>query len=74
MNTKTGEIKTFENQQERDSFIAARRAEGSKGKWWKECAIEPAVKNGMLKGHHPCPCGSGKKFRNCCRVTSQEAA
>jgi len=19
------------------------------------------------KGHHPCKCGSGKKFRDCCR-------
>jgi predicted transcriptional regulator len=20
-----------------------------------------------IRGHHPCPCGSGKKYRDCCR-------
>lgn len=23
-----------------------------------------------LKGHHPCPCGSGKRYRDCCRPKS----
>lgn len=22
----------------------------------------------VIKGHHPCPCGSGKRYRDCCRL------
>jgi predicted transcriptional regulator len=24
-------------------------------------------KYSVIKGHHPCPCGSGKRYRDCCR-------
>jgi uncharacterized protein YchJ len=67
MNTKTGEIVKFNTEEERTGFIASKRAEGPAGKWWRECAVEPTTKTGQLKGHHPCPCGSGKRFRDCCR-------
>jgi len=38
--------------------------------WWIECKVEPTKKQiqSGLKGWHLCLCGSGKKFRECCRV------
>lgn len=64
MNTETGEIKQFESQAARDAFVA------EKNKAWVECAIEPTEeqKQTGVKGHHDCLCGSGRKFRDCCRV------
>lgn len=72
MNTKTGQIMKFNSEEERTGFIISERAKGPAGKWWKECAVEPQIKTGFLKGHHPCPCGSGKKFRACCRGVPAE--
>jgi hypothetical protein len=28
----------------------------------------PKEKQPGIMGHHPCPCGSGKKYRDCCRT------
>jgi len=30
-------------------------------------APEPEPEAVKVKGHHPCPCGSNKKYRHCCR-------
>lgn len=37
--------------------------------WWVAESPKPAPKAQeiSLKGHHECPCGSGKKYRNCCQ-------
>lgn len=67
MNTDTGEIRKFGDDVERARFVEERRR---KGESWIECAAQPTehqVKHG-LKGHHSCLCGSGKKFRDCCRT------
>lgn len=31
--------------------------------------VSKPKKPSALKGHHVCPCGSGKKYRKCCRVS-----
>ena len=77
-----GEIKSIEEIKEMGEIlvdlIKKRKeyyASGGKGRlalkkdWWFECQKPPTptqIKYG-LKGHHICLCGSGKKFRNCCR-------
>ena len=67
MDTRTGEIKQFADTKERDAFTAEKRRKGEP--WWIECRLEPTKRQAMkgLKGHHLCLCGSGKKFRDCCR-------
>ena len=35
--------------------------------WWIKDQPPPPVKLRPIKGHWMCPCGSMKKFRNCCR-------
>lgn len=52
----------------------ARRDYNGKGRisltegWWiKKDTPPPPAPPAVLKGHHPCPCGSGKKYRDCCR-------
>lgn len=68
MDTRTGEIITFGDTKQRDSFLQDKRKKGEL--WWLECAVEPTKAQTMngLKGWHLCLCGSGKKFRECCRV------
>ncbi len=34
----------------------------------KIAADSPKEKQARIMGHHPCPCGSGKKYRDCCRT------
>jgi uncharacterized protein YchJ len=67
MDTRTGEIKTFATQKERDAFVNDKRKKGEP--WWVECHEEPTKKQATmgLKGWNLCLCGSGKKFRECCR-------
>lgn len=67
MDTRTGEVKQFGNETGRNKFVADKRRKGEP--WWIECAIEPTKAQTMkgVKGHHKCLCGSGKKFRDCCR-------
>jgi len=37
-----------------------------RGKVVRQTAI-PAIKHNPAGRNEPCPCGSGKKFKNCCR-------
>ena len=75
MNENTGEIKMLtpeEKQAYADQFDGDgnRKRIKIKNQWWIECKVEPTVKQKQsgLKGWHDCLCGSGKKFRECCRV------
>ena len=67
MDARTGEIKQFGSEKERDVFVQDKRRKGEP--WWIECKIAPTKAQAMfrLRGRHPCLCGSGKKFRDCCR-------
>lgn len=67
MDSRTGKILIFDDTNKRDCFIRDKRIHGEP--WWIECKIEPTKAQTMkgLKGHHLCLCGSGKKFRDCCR-------
>ena len=67
MDTRTGEIKRFADAAARDRFVDEKLRKGEP--WWVECKVEPTKPQTMngLKGWHLCLCGSGKKFRDCCR-------
>jgi uncharacterized protein YchJ len=72
MNTKTGEIicLTPEEKQRVLDLSEGRRGVKIKNQWHIETKIEPTPgqKKSGVKGHHACLCGSGKKFRDCCRT------
>lgn len=72
MNTETGEIKEFETELDLAKFIAGHKDDWRKtgGVRWLACKVEPTKeqKQSGVKGWHDCLCGSGKKFRDCCRA------
>ena len=67
MDTRTGEIKRFIDADNLANYIDEKRRKGEP--WWVECRVEPTKAQTIngLKGWHLCLCGSGKKFRDCCR-------
>jgi uncharacterized protein YchJ len=72
MQEQTGEVKhlTPEEKQNIQDLPRGRRGVKVNGNWWIETKVEPTVKQlqSGVKGWHLCLCGSGKKFRECCRV------
>lgn len=71
MNPDTGEVRKLTSAElagERKQ-VDGKRYIKVNGSWWLEAQVEPSpfqLEHGM-KGHHPCLCGSGKRYRNCCR-------
>lgn len=72
MDTKTGEVRclTPEEKQRVLDLSEGRRGVKIKGTWFIETKVDPTPKQlqSGVKGWHLCLCGSGKKFRECCRV------
>ena len=63
MRTTDGKIFTREQFEQMD--------EGQK-RFVKEMQLPPTadqMKKGKVGRNHPCPCGSGKKFKKCCWMT-----
>lgn len=72
MNPDTGEVRCLtpeEKQRVLDDSEGRRRVK-IKGSWWIETKVEPNKKQMQsgVKGWHDCLCGSGRKFRDCCRT------
>jgi len=74
MDTRTGEIlnpETMQRKQEAwDRECGIKNARPKESWFFVSCAVEPTssqISHGV-KGWHLCLCGSGKKFRECCRV------
>lgn len=80
MDTRTGKVYTPDQMaamqkewDDKDTREAGTNANnnGPKESWFfVSCTVDPSpsqVKYGV-KGWHDCLCGSGKKFRECCRV------
>jgi uncharacterized protein YchJ len=75
MNKATGEVRMM-TQAEADKLNTdlpmnhPNRYVKVKEPWWVETKVEPTKKQlqSGLKGWHKCLCGSGKLFRECCRV------
>jgi uncharacterized protein YchJ len=72
MQRETGEVKQMtepelkEAQEQRFYNPATKKKEP----WWVVTKVEPTqqqIQSGV-KGWHQCLCGSGKKFRDCCKV------
>ena len=76
MNKVTGEVKQMTEAEAAQlntagpSMNQPQRFVKVKQPWWLPCKVEPTKKQVQsgLKGWHLCLCGSGKKFRDCCKV------
>ena len=72
MDSRTGKIVDIKELEKEPDYIAPKKGKKlwAKGSWWILTKKEPTInqrENGV-KGHHLCLCGSGEKFRNCCRM------
>ena len=77
MDTKTGNVYIYEPQRgyvdNRTPTAKAREPFSAVLKRLQIMALAPTDKQMSRKpnrvaGHEPCPCGSGKRFRACCRT------
>lgn len=67
MDTRTGRIY---QQSEVDQMPASKRA------FMKPMALSPTAeqqRTGRVGRNDPCPCGSGKKFKRCCKLAKVKA-
>jgi hypothetical protein len=39
---------------------------------WKDASVPDGYKAPKVKPNHPCPCGSGKTYRDCCQAKDLE--